>query len=106
MTKTFSTFGKCWQRILLIAPGTIIEARNIRGAACGQFVVAATSNDSVRVRAESLGLRRIPRSEFDVLFQRLQERPKTAFDLRSTSPHSEYVLGILHHVVMTSIPGR
>lgn len=102
-----ASFGECWLRVLQIAPGTTIEARGVRGPAHGQFQITATSHDFVRVRSEALGSRRIPRTEFEAVFYRLRSRSNGTLDLSSTSPHSEYVLGVLHYVrVSSSIPGR
>jgi hypothetical protein len=92
------SFGECWQGILKITPGTTIEARGVRGPAHGQFQITAITYDFIRVRSEALGSRKIPRSEFEAVFQRLQGRLNGTLDLSSTSPHSEYVLGVLHYV--------
>lgn len=92
------TFLECWLHIRQILPGTTLEARSRKGGAFGQFQVTATSDTSIRVQSGAVGSRRIPRTEFEGVFVRLQMRTNGVPDLLSTSSHSEYILGILHHV--------
>jgi len=98
MNSSSKTFLECWRGIRQILPGTTLNARSRRGVECGQFQVTATSDSSIRVQCGAVGTRRISRSEFEGVFVRLQMRTNGVPDLLSTSSHSEYILGILHHV--------
>jgi hypothetical protein len=93
-----ATFDQCWIRILRIVPGTTIGARGFVGGAHGEFQITATNNDSIRVRSDVLGSKRILKEEFEAIFQRLRTRNNGIPNLSATSPHSEYILGILHHI--------
>lgn len=104
-SSAFCSFKDCWLLIRNIVPGTTIEARSLNGRTQGRFQVTATGPDSVRVHADAIGSRRIPQSEFEMLFRLWPDYRTGELRLNSLAPrHSEYVLGIFHHIGMELDP--